>query len=70
MTPPLSARAPTDIQFVPHHNLLAYRMTALEDRERMDLWLYDIETQEHTLWLRANDVVGETHKDASQLSAA
>ncbi|MBX3707484.1 MAG: alpha/beta fold hydrolase [Pseudomonadales bacterium] len=49
--PPLSGTLPVDPRFVPDGRAIAFLRVADDDRERMDLWRYELATGTSRLWV-------------------
>ncbi len=56
--PPLSGTLPASLKFAPDGSYIAFLRLADDDRERMDLWRYDISTACATCWINANELAG------------
>ncbi len=54
--PPLTGSAPQNLKFTPDGRALTYLRAGADDRERMDLWRIDLETNTHTLWVNGAEL--------------
>ncbi len=68
--PPLTGKLPSNLQFSPDGERIAYLKTADDDRERTDLWQYSIASGEHRLWLNAAEILDSKTAESAAESAA
>ncbi len=68
--PPLTGTLPSNLQFSPDGERIAYLKIADDDRERTDLWQYRIAGGAHSLWLNAKALLeSETTATAAESAA-
>lgn len=57
--PPLTGNAPSQLDFSPDGKFVAFLRAADDDRERLDLWRYDIGSGVACCWLNAAQMIAE-----------
>ena len=67
-SPPLAATLPADLKFSPDGRFIAWLQPAEDDRERLDLWRYELATGSRECWVNAKRLAdqGEILSDAEK----
>lgn len=55
--PPLTGTLPSEMQFSPDGSLISFLKVAIDNRERLDLWRYDVATGKSKCWVNASELI-------------
>ena len=65
--PPLTGTLPIEMQFSPDGSLITFLRVAIDNRERLDLWRYDVATGKSKCWVNASELItAATMSDAEK----
>ncbi|MCZ6640725.1 MAG: alpha/beta fold hydrolase [Gammaproteobacteria bacterium] len=65
--PPLTGTLPIELKFSPDGRVISYLKVATDNRERLDLWRYDIATRKTKCWVNTSELLtGATLSDAEK----
>ncbi|MFB3103423.1 MAG: DPP IV N-terminal domain-containing protein, partial [Pseudomonadales bacterium] len=65
--PPLTGTLPSEMQFSPDGSLISFLRVAIDNRERLDLWRYEVATGKSKCWVNASELItAATMSDAEK----